>query len=390
MTVMTQAPATAQRYMQGIAVPATSVRPPEFFARTRRHTILEKGSFFTGGLGGSDIIELRKSDIIGEITVKFSGSLVITGAGVSTTARWPYDMLKQVRLTANGQSNLINASGLKLKAREVMTNNDLTDRGVSQLIGSVARTQGTLSLDSETWGAGSASTIAAGTYPVELVWVVPVADSMHDLAGAIFAATSTTDISLALDYETVGNLFTGYGGTAPALTGTFEVVSTKFSIPQGPDGEIVVPELNLFHQLVQGRKTDLQNGSNETRLSGQGVGKSLLRCYAQVWNGAGAAAVPLPLNATNFGRHAWRYSGNETPDEYPSAAALRYANERAYNSDVGAFWGFFSHEFAAQNAFRDVVDQGTTSDLRITYDIPNSLTLTSPAIEYVAETILAA
>ncbi len=375
------------RYLQGIAVPATSVRPEEFFARTRRHTTQEVSKAFAG-LGNPDSVPIRKSDILGELLVRFSGSLVVTGAGVSSTARWPYDLLKKAKFTANGQSNIISASGLKLKVRDYMARGDRNDRGVSATVGGTARTQGTLKQACEDWGVGSASSLSAGTYPVELQWSIPVADDMVDLAGAIFCATSSTDLTLDIDWNEVSALFTG--GTAPTLTGTLQVISTKFSIPVGGDGEIVVPDLSLFHSLIESRDTAVSNGVNEVRLAGQGVGRSLLRAAFQVYSGAGAAAAPLVMNATNFGKLSWRYSGNETPDEFSNGMHLREVNERAYTVDVGGIWGFGVHEFAHENAFRDVVDQGTTSELRLGIEIPAGVSLTGPAVEYFQEVIFAA
>ncbi len=383
------ATAAPMRYMQGIAVPAESVRPAEFFARTRRHTTLEKQTAYAG-LGGQDFVEVRKADILGGLLLKFSGSLVVTTptGTAATTARWPYDLARQIRFTANGQSNIINASGLKLKVREFMSRADRNDRGVAQTVAGVARTQGTLASASESWGAGSASAVTAGTYPVELFWWVPVAEDDVDLAGAIFAATSSTDLTLVVDWETAGNLFTLTGGATAALTGTLQVIATKYSIPLGADGEIVVPELGVFHSLIQARLAGASNGDNETRLIGQGVGKSLLRVYYQVLSGNPAA--PLPMTATNFGRQSWRFAGNETPDEFADGQHLREHNERLYGVDIGGVWGFGCHDFAAENAFRDVVDMGSTSELRLAYNIPSGVALTNPAVEYVAETIFQA
>src|SRR4051812_35058893 len=203
--VATEAP---MRYMQGIAVPAESVNPPEFFARTRRHTTTERTAAYAG-LGNQDVVELRKADILSGIWVKFSGTLTTAvGTGtVATTRRWPYDLLRQARFTANGQSNIINASGLKLKAREYMARDVRSDRGVSQTIGAATVTTGTLSDSSESWGVGSGQTgITDASRAVELRWFIPVADDRYDLAGAIFAATSSTDLTLTLDWETPGNL----------------------------------------------------------------------------------------------------------------------------------------------------------------------------------------
>ncbi|MBN9375106.1 MAG: hypothetical protein J0I40_06895, partial [Cellulomonas sp.] len=131
------------------------------------------------------------------------------------------------------------------------------------------------------------------------------------------------------------------------------------------------------------RTTALQNGVNEVRLVGQGAGKSLLRVYGQIWNGAPTA--PVQLSTTNFGKIAWAYGGAEVPEEYPDGNAARIAMERIYNDDLGGQHGFFGFDFAAESAFRDVVDTGTTADLRLQFTLQNGLTLSSPGLEYVTE-----
>lgn len=389
----TPAPTAAPaRYMQGIAVPAESVRPQEFFARTRRHIGMEKQFSYTGQ--PQETVELRKADILSGITIRFSGQVVVTPGGgtVATTARWPYDFLKAVKLSANGASNIINCSGLKLKARDLMKRSDLTDRGVAQTVAGVSRTQGTLARASESWGVGSATTaLAAGTYGIDLEWFVPVAEDEVDLAGAIFLATSSSDLTLQLDLATIPELFATTGAGTAAVTGNFQIVTTKFSIPIGSDGQIVVPDLSLFHSLIQSRTAgSIQTGENEVRLVGQGAGKSLLRVFYQLWNGAGTAAAPVAMTAANFGKQAWRYGNNETPDEFIDGTHLRIDQERRYNADLGALWGFGVHDFAHENAFRDVIDMGTTAELRLITNIQNTVALASPAVEYVTETVFLA
>jgi hypothetical protein len=66
-TVVAQGSAPA-RYMQGIAVPANSVNPNEFFARTRRRRQPEQTKQFNG-LGGTDVFELKKTDILAGIMI---------------------------------------------------------------------------------------------------------------------------------------------------------------------------------------------------------------------------------------------------------------------------------------------------------------------------------
>lgn len=385
MSTATRQSTAPARYMQGIAVPAESVRPQEFFARTRRHIGLEEQ--FTLDGKSQHITQLRKSDILAGIKVIVRAT-VTTAKGTGTVTskhRWPYDLIKQFRFTANGASNIINASGLQLKARDIMKRSDLTDRGVTPVTG--APDQGTLAQAGESWGFEPGKTVADGAYDVEFTYWVPVAEDEHDLAGAIFLATSTSDLTLQMDFATVADMFALTANAAVTITGNVQVISTKFSIPIGGDGQIVVPDLSVFHSLISSRVgAGIQVGENEIRLIGQGAGKSLLRVFYQVLNNG----VPLAMNRTNFGKQSWRYANNETPDEFIDGSHLAHDMERRYNSALGKYWGFGCHDFAHENAFRDAVDMGTTSELRLVTAIQNGVTLTNPALEYVTETIFAA
>lgn len=383
----TTSTAVAPITMQGIQVPAAVVNPTDFFALTRRKTLLEKSVGYNSATSTQDVFELRKSDILALMTIRFVGTLTIATNNVTPTARWPYDLLKSVRFTANGASNLFNLSGAKLKAREQTRRGDETDRGVTQTFNSVARNQGTLAMACEAWGAGPLTSTAPGTYAVDLTWHVPVAEDEVDLSGAIFLATSTSDLTLTLDYEQPANLFTGSG--VPTLTGNFQVVTTKYSIPTA-NNAIIVPDLSTFHSLVQTNYSTIANGENEVRIVGQGAGKAMLRVLYQLWSGAGTASAPLAMTAANFGKQSWRFGNNETPEEYPDGSFLRAVNERTFTSDVGGLWGFGVHDFANEHAFRDVVDMGTTSELRLVTNVQSSVTLASPRLEVVIETAFAA
>ena len=377
--------AVATTYLQGIEVPQESINPAAFFALTRRHMTPEVSNKAYAGLGNTDQVPLRKSDILAEIRVRFTGTLAVNiGTGTAaTTAAWPYNLLKAARFTANGQSNLINASGLHLKVREYIADPKLSDRGVSQSVGGATVQNGTLSKSTEKWGVGSsASALSTANSTVDLEWVIPVAENQLDLAGAIFLATTSTDVTCELQWAATADLFTLTGNATAALTGTFTVTTKKFSIPVY-NGQIVVPDLSLFHSLIDGQTT---TPGNETRPAGQGIGKSLLRIVGSVWNNG----APLPVTDTNYSELYWRYGNNETPDDIPSGTVMRMINEASYNTDVGGVWGFFVHEFAAENAFRDAVDEGTTSDLRFGTVIPSSVTQTNPQVRYFTEVIFAA
>lgn len=372
--------------MQGIAIPNAIVDSKAFMSLTKRHISVESTFPYNGQT--TQPIELKKADILSTIKVRFTGTVVVTGGTVSTTARWPYDLIT-AKFTANGASSLVNCSGLKLKLRDVQKNSDLTDRGVSNTIGGVARNQGTLARAWESWGVGSSTAaIAAGTYNVELEWDIPIAEDEVNLLGAIFLQTSTADLTLTLDLLPLASLFIPGTGTA-ALNGTFQVLTTKFSVPTA-NGNIIVPDLSMFHALIQSSTPSIQLGDNEVKMSGQGGGKLLLRAFYQLWNGAGTAAVPLAMTTANFGRQAYRYANAEQPDEFFDGNHMRADQERRYNCDVGGLWGFGCHDFAHENTFRDALDMGTASELRFAVNVQNSVSLASPRFEYVTETVFSA
>lgn len=382
-----------QMNLQGIVVPATSVDPQAFFRATRRLTFLMR-SFAYAGLGGNDNVPILQTGIIAGVTVRFTGTLTTTaGTGaVATTMRWPYDLLKAGRFSANGQSNLINCSGWNLKAREIMGRGDLTDRGVERGISGASpgttRRQGTLSLASEDWGVGQGVTaIANGSYPVELNWFVPIAFDQVNLMGAIFAQTASTDLNLALDWASSGDLFTLTGTATAVLTGDIKVEGVVYSIPQAPNGDVIVPDLSAFHSVIQTRFANPANGVNEIRLSGQGVGRQLLRTWWRTFNGATPA--PLPVTAANFGQVGWRYGGNDTPEVFSSGQAVRVWNERIFNADLGGLQGIAVLDFCHENAFRDSIDEGAATELRIILEIQSAVALVAPVVEYVQETMFA-
>jgi hypothetical protein len=249
--------------------------------------------------------------------------------------------------------------------------------------------QGSLSLNSESWGVGqNVTAIPAAAYPVELEWYVPVAFDDMTLTGAIFAQTSATDLFCAIDWAPLSDLFLLTGTATATLTGSVNAFATLYTIPQGPDGNVIVPDLSVFHSLIESRAPVIANGDNEVRLAGQGVGKQLLRLYGQTFNQTVAGnPVPLPVNATNYGNVLWRFGGNDTPEVWNNGSAHNHVNEKRFDCDLGAFGGYWIHDFASENAFRDSVDEGTATELRYLVNIPNGVTLTNAFGEYVQETV---
>jgi len=392
--MQTQVQENPVQVMQGIQVPASAVNPAAFFAATRRLTFPMVANRAFAGLGASDLFTATQTGIIAQLTVKFSGTAAITpGTGsVATTAAWPYNLIKALRFTANGQSNLVNAPGIWLKAREMASRQELTDRGVIRGIGGASPgtqvQQSTLSLNNESWGVGqNVTAIANGNYAVELNWIVPVCFDERTLVGAIFAQTASTELSINIDWANTSDLFALTGNGAAAVTGNVTIEGIVYSIPE-VGGQIIVPNLAAFHSFIVSRYTAVANGDNEVPLSGQGIGRQLMRLGFRVLNGA--TPSPLPLNATNFGQIGWRFGGNDTPEVFTDGRHLAYWNERVFGIDFGSLQGMGWFDFCNDFAARDSIDEGLATNLRLLANIPTGVSLTAPVLEYAQETVFGA
>jgi hypothetical protein len=396
---MTEMPATTsvgnlpQLTVQGIAVPRGVVDPPGFFKATRKQRFLAGQPISTwAGFGETDTIEARKAGILSAIEVHFVGSLVVTpGSGtVASTSKWPLDLPYRIRLSVNGGSFICNCSGAKLRARKFMSLPGLTDRGVSENIGGsypgTAVTQGTLGYDNDSWGVGSGvSGISAGTYAVDLSWEIPVAWDQVKLFGALFLQTSATSIEITIQWEQLTNLFTTTGNATVTMTGGWYAEGINFDIPnQG--GTIVLPDLSVYHTILESDTGSISTTGNEVDWAGQGVGKTAQRIFGQVWSGATGPGSPLAMNATNYGQLAWMYGGNQQPETWQDGKSMAIDMEQSYGSDFSKA-GFWCFDFAKYWSFRDGVNEGDASELRSLITINSALT--NPRMEYVREEMVA-
>lgn len=376
--------------VQGIQVPATSIDPNGFYKATSRERFLEKSIAAIQGPGNTDSFQIKQAGIIAALDLKVSLSVTVTPStgSVASTARWPYDVIKRIRLSANGVNNIISVSGAKLMAHRFMETGALSDKGVAQGVGGASpgasTLSGTLSLASEAWGVGSSVTgIAAGTYDVELYYRLPIAFDMVRLLGAIFAQTAATSIDVTIDWQPLPSLFTIVAPATVAITGSVTSEGIVFTIPRNAAGDPIIPNLSAFHSLVENDDFAVGQGAYESMLMGTGVGKRLLRVYFQLWsNGA-----PVPLSAANFGQVGWKLGGNVAPEVFNDGRLLRMWQERLYNTDIGAIFGFGCMDFASQWAMRDSIDEATATNLRLLVSPNNALT--NPVLEVVQETLFA-
>ena len=381
--------------LQGVETPNVSVAPDDFFKYTRRLRYPMRSLSAFSGFGSSDSVSLRQTGVVSKLFVRVRGTITAT-AGAATSSLWPYGLVRAFRVSANGQSNLINANGIQVKMVNLMSNPAFSSKGVaragSQAVGAASQTSGTLGQASEDWGTVSATNqmgpsvtgLTAASYTVDLVWEIPISFDDKTLVGAIYAQTNATQLTVDIDWETHANLAAA-GTLTPNLS--YSVWGEVFSIPN-VSGRYVVPDLSAFHSLIGWRQSGLNAGDNEVLLPGTGVGRQLMRVFGQVYTGASAPGTPLAVNDTNYGQIGWRYGGNDTPEFAQNAQQLRAVNEWDYNDDIARLWGFWAYDFATAWAFRDSVDQGSTTDLRVVFNL--AAAPTNGVASLVQETLFAA
>jgi len=387
--------------MQGIDVPTSSVNAAQFFANTRRKRFQEKSISNFAGLGASDQFTIIQSGIIAALDLHVTGQLLITvpaDSSVATTWRWPYDLIKKIILTANGTTNLVSCSGAKLAAYRFISNPGVTDRGVIQTVDGAPIQQGTLSLATESWGVGQASTLEAGTYDVELYFRIPLAADLVKLLGAVFGQTQATSLNVEIDWNSEAALFVLTGTGAAAFTSLGVLCEgIVFSIPYGPDGQIVIPNLSAYHKFIEYLDFAVGTGLYGSTLVGQGVGQLLNRLLFRLWSTTDSLSVPQTVTASNFGLIGWQYGGDQIPEGYnpapgsggvgPGAHMLGFWNEELYGTDLASPQGFGCLDFASMWLARDSVDESTATNLQLLVTPVNSLT--APVLEVVQETISA-
>lgn len=357
--------------LQGVAAPDVVIAPPQFYAATRRLRFPMRSLTNIAGLGSTDTTQLRQTGIIQSLEVRVTGNLVFGGTitGTSMLYDWPFNLVKNFRLSANGQSNLVSARGLTVRALEFVTNAKLDDTGLAKTFNGAAITSGSLALPSDDWGTSAGnnlspnSTVAAtGTYTVDLTFFIPVAADPVSLIGAVYAQSAATNLTLDIDWNTQAALLTLGGSATVTQNLQYSVTGRAFSIPN-VGGKYVVPDLSQFHQIAEFRQGGLAQNLNEPLLPGTGVGRRLLRLLFNAYSGATPA--PLAMTSANFNTLGWAYGGSDVPESYANGTNLRAENIRVTGVDLGGNWGLGLWDFASQFALRDVVDEGSTSDLRI-------------------------
>lgn len=213
-----------------------NVDPVAFMALTEGN-VQPLDTFNAPGPGNSTTFYLPKSGVVSELSLTFQGTLTVTAAGSGETqpipsARWPYGILSGLNLSAGLGSDLWDCNGLDLNALWHADHPHSHQATSDEYPGAVG-------------GGGTA--LAAGTYPVEIRWEVPIAVDQTSLVASLYAQSSSSNISIKLAQELISNLIES-GGTSSlwSLTGTITPREKLWEIPV-QNGKLILPDITHVH-----------------------------------------------------------------------------------------------------------------------------------------------
>jgi hypothetical protein len=362
--------ATGQGGMAFVSnLPADRFRmdPNLFEQATERQDIPQQQAPFNG-FGSNWQVRLQNVGVLAMVHLWFTGTLTVGGSGaVTALPGFPYSLMRRVQFNANGQTSLISATGVGLRARRArIFRNPAESLEVAPLVG----------------------TIPNGTYNVSFMVTVPVSHDMLTGIGWVLAQNPSTGLTLDIATANQADMFSVAAGGTVALTGTLYPTITTFAVGQAMAGNqavTVVPDLTVFHGFLENDAPVQASGIAQApliRTAGQ-----LVNYFFNLANGPGFAASeidPAALSEIQF-----RYGGNRQPRVYNPPQVLLEKNQADYNGLVkvrGLTHTFL--DFEADNPRRDLFIPEALVELLAQVTIPNSVTVNAGAhFHYGEETL---
>lgn len=327
---------TGAVYLKNLPAPNTYKIDPTTFARETSRNRKQYPTVSPSGLGGTAGQKVDATGVVGRILLTVKCTLTGDGsAAPTTTNQWPWNLLKQVTVAANGINNLVSCDGLDLRALARVRNPFFFDRESSYVLPTTS-----------------------GTSNVTLLYEIPLAFDDESLMGAVFAQTQDTSLSWQVTIGAAADLFATHTPTISNFTvqSTVEFYSIPY-IDANNQRIAVIPDLRRMHGFYA--QTDLLQStaySNLMRVNGV-----LARVFQRGDNAANAAGdVDWSSLCSD---HQFQYGSNVTPYDV-TGLVQRWENEKDYGdmlipaADVlGANTApkYIVDDLVRDNALRDVV-----------------------------------
>jgi hypothetical protein len=361
------------------AAGAYQVNEPIFNTETERNDVPLQPVTWTGLGGAAMDVRVPNNGILANVRVSLEATMALGGTSPVFTPgyQWPWNLIKKLTFNANGQTSLISAEGIDLRARrQRLYRNPIDPVSKAPSIDSVGNSTG--------------AAVSAASSPISLQWDLPITHDEATLVGALFAQSDQNYLSVKIAPAQLSDLGV-LTGTTPTMTitGTVRLTVTFFDIPlvavQGRD-QVIIPNLAWLHGYLSGDFNFANTGDVRApfiRTAGQ-----LLAYMFVVDNGGQATINPLALNEARF-----TYGGNRKPRVYNPVSHLIEKNARDYNGGilpVGGAPTFTVFDFEGDNPQRDLVYPKGVSELAVEVNIATGTGINSNArIHFCEDTLFA-
>lgn len=358
---------TGAETLQHIPAQPFVLDPGLFFQMTRQNVITPGGAISDPGAGQKFARSLLQAGIVSKLRLVFDGSLVVAGGASTTSDEWPYALLDDFRLSANGQSDLFSCDGVDLHVLRFARYPAYED-GLDVFPGTV----------------GGGNSVANGTYAVTLTWEVPIAMDDTSLVAALYAQSAATNLVVSVQRALNARLFSTIGGTV-AITGNWYIQEHLFEIPFDDKGNMVLPDVTKLHGF----------NSIDTPFTAVGdVRTSLIRSAGQL----ARMFVTARSSATNrlsalysaaasrkLDKVTLEYGGNQRPLVFQPAGTLIAINNQHYHQPLP--YDRLALDFVRENPPRDAVLMQGLTELAATLTVNAGVTVSAGKVRLSQETL---
>jgi hypothetical protein len=329
----------------------SEVQDPQLFAELTERQAMPQITTPIKGLNQKQRLQVEKVGVVARVRLRVKYKFKTkAGKEPKLNPGWPWKMLKEIAMQANGVTGIIDCSAATLQQRR----NRVYRNPASALLKGPAVSANKLE--------------AAKEYEGEFVVEIPIAHDMQSLIGALLAQNEETNLSFLLTWASEEEIF-DTAASIEAFEGSVEWASTVFSIGATVIGKkevTVLPDLSAFHGLTE----------QELNLTGTGLQPAelvrtdgQLLCYtAAVTNKSGGRVCLSPAEWTRF---QIEYGGNKEPLVWIPAGELLEENADDYNGalTVGGLT-FLAVDQERDNAARDMIIPEALIELRAKIGIP--------------------
>lgn len=343
------------------------VTDPSAFMQRTEPRIYRHRTVATPGAGSDVKVELPQAGIISMVRLTFDGTATVATASVSGTNEWPYGLLSSLKLSVNGQTEIVSVEGEDLHALRYISRPSFED-ATDQFPGAV----------------GGGGTISVATHDLYLTYTVPLAMDPVTLVGSLYAQSPSTLLELTISQAADADLV-----DTPAnltIAGDWIVEVESYEVPK-VEGVLVVPDLSRIHAINSVRTSITNTGENRLELIRSSGQLARLLISGERSDGNPLSAHPSTADASKVDKLSFEYGSQQRPLRWDPASTLVAKNNEDYGGVVP--YDRLVIDTVRHNVVRDAIYLQGLTEAAIVPDINGSVTLSGAFVRLVQETLFA-